>query len=337
LGDNDLQNIIEHPRIIVRYSKVSNMLHKRRSDGGEPPRKRHYSENGSAKRDNDVHYSSPKSLPELPHITSQYDPQVFTHMSALGPVDSGSDSQSYERLEFLGDAYIELFASRLIWKKFPTLPAGKMSQLRESLVKNGALGELTCMYGFDARFRGTQDLRHHPTKWAKVKADMFEAYVAAVVLSDPDKGAETAEKWLVELWTPRLGLAPEKRVPDMLSKVQLSGKIGGKGVVISYVEEKPTAFEKGDQVYFIGAYLTGWGWDNQHLGSGKGTSKGHAGNDAAANALMRTALIDEIVAVKKAALLARDAKIAKEEAREIKEEAMEVKEESKVVKEEATG
>lgn len=312
------------------------MTNKRQSGGWEPPRKRHQSENGTTKRSNDIHYSSSKPLPELPHISAQYDPQVFTQMSGLGSVDSGSDSKSYERLEFLGDAYIELFASRLIWQKFPTLPAGKMSQLRETLVKNEALGELTCMYGFDARFRGAPDLRYHPTKWAKVKADMFEAYVAAIVLSDPGNGAEIAEKWLVELWTPRLGLAPEKRVPDMTSKVKLSGKIGGKGVTITYVEEKPTAFEKGDQIYFVGAYMTGWGWDNQHLGSGKGTSKGHAGNDAAANALSRTALIDEIVAVKKAALLERDAKKIKEEANAATEEARTIKEEANGITEDTT-
>jgi ribonuclease-3 len=289
------------------------MAQKRHSNGWEQPRKRHHSENGNAERGSTVHFSSSSTPPELPRINAQYEPQVFTHMSALGPVDSGTDSKSYERLEFLGDAYIELFASRLIWQKFPTLPAGKMSQLRESLVKNEALAELTCMYGFDAKYRGSPDLRHSPLKWVKVKGDMFEAYVAAIVLSDPDKGAETAEKWLAELWKPRLGLAPEKRVPDMQSKVQLSGKIGGKEVKINYVEEKAPVYEKGDQVYFMGAYMTGWGWDNQHLGSGKGTSKGAAGNDAAAKALLRTTLIDDIVAAKKAALLEKDAKATGED------------------------
>lgn len=289
------------------------MAQKRHSNGWEPPRKRHHTENGNAQRGSTANSSSSITTPELPQINAQFESQVFTHMSALGPVDSGTDSKSYERLEFLGDAYIELFASRLIWQKFPTLPAGKMSQLRESLVKNEALAELTCMYGFDAKYRGSPDLRYSPLKWVKVKGDMFEAYVAAIVLSDPEKGAETAEKWLVELWTPRLGLAPEKRVPDMQSKVQLSGKIGGKEVKISYVEEKAAVYEKGDQVYFMGAYMTGWGWDNQHLGSGKGTSKGAAGNDAAANALLRTTLIDDIVAAKKAALLEKDAKATRED------------------------
>ena len=46
---------------------------------------------------------------------------------------------TYERLEFLGDAYLELFASRLIFHHFPTLAAGQQSQVRELLVKNAAI------------------------------------------------------------------------------------------------------------------------------------------------------------------------------------------------------
>ena len=278
------------------------MAQKRPASDWETSRKRHQSENSHRKHGNGTDFSQSIAHPELPKIGAEYESQVFTHMSALGAEDSGQANKSYEQLEFLGDAYIELFASRLIMKKFPSLPAGKMSQLRESLVKNETLAELTCMYGFDTKFRGSSDVRHNPSKWTKVKGDIFEAYVAAVILSNPDKGAELAEEWLVELWTPRLALGKDKQVPDMRSKVQLAGKIGGKRVKINYVEEREPAFERGDQVFFMGAYLTGWGWDNQHLGSGKGTSKAAAGNDAAAKALHNTALMDEIVAAKKASL-----------------------------------
>lgn len=289
------------------------MAQKRQSNGWEPPRKRLHSENCQAKYSNNTSYHESAPLPELPFIAPQYDPQVFTHLSGLTPAENRTDNKSYERLEFLGDAYVELFASRLIWQKFPSLPAGKMSQLRESLVKNETLAELTCLYGFDAKFRGASVLRHNPTKWVKVKGDIFEAYIAAVVLSDPEKGVEKAETWLVDLWTPRLKLAEEKAVPNMQSKVQLAAKIGGKEVRIDYVDEKAPMHEKGDQVFFLGAYLTGWGWDNQHLGSGKGTSKNAAGNDAAARALLNTTLIDEIVAMKKRTLSDREVNATRED------------------------
>ena len=286
------------------------MAQKRHSNGWEPPSKRHHSENGLPAQSNDFRRTG--SMPELPRITIQYESQVFTHQSALTPVDSGSHDKSYERLEFLGDAYLELFASRLIWQKYPSLPAGKMSQLRESLVKNETLAKISSSYDFDMKLRRSGDQLNEKA-WNKIRADMFEAYVAAVVLSDPVNGSVTAESWMAELWTPMLIIPSEKKVPDMQSKVQLSGKIGGRKVKIDYVEERTPVLEKGDQVFFIGAYLTGWGWDNQHLGSGKGTSKGAAGNDAAARALQNTTLIEEIVAVKKAALGDRQTAETKED------------------------
>jgi ribonuclease III len=286
------------------------MSQKRQSTCWEPPTKRHHLENGVSRPRKKEHHQ-PISTPELPPIAAQYESPVFTHQSALRPPDNNNDSKSYERLEFLGDAYIEVFASRLIWQKFPLLPVGKMSQLRENLVKNETLAQLSSLYGLDKKLRAPSSLELGPKGWTKVKGDMFEAYVAAVVLSDPVNGFEMAEKWLVELWGPFL--SEEQSVPDMQAKVQLSGKIGGKGVKIDYVDDKAPVFLKGNQVYSMGVYLTGWGWDNQHLGSGKGTSKNAAGNDAAARALQNVTLLDEIVTAKKAALASRRASEQKED------------------------
>ena len=281
------------------------MAQKRRSNGWEPPSKRHHSEDDLSRQSNNTKNHQVDPLPELPHLSAQYEDQVFTHQGALPSTDNGNHNKSYERLEFLGDAYIELFASRLIWKKYPSLRAGKMSQLRESLVKNETLAKFYTSYGFDARFRGSSELRHNEKIWTKVRGDVFEAYVAAIVLSDPLNGFEIAEKWLVALWEPLLTLSHDKKVPDMQAKVQLAGKIGGKGVKIDYVDERPPLYEKGDQVWFQGVYLTGWGWDNQHLGSGRGTSRLMAGNSAAAKALLNTTLIDEILVARKASLACR--------------------------------
>ena len=46
-------------------------------------------------------------------------------------------------------------------------------------------------------------------------------------------------------------------------------------------------------------YLTGWGWDKKHLGSGEGRNKAIAGDEAARQALLNVPLIDEISATKR--------------------------------------
>ena len=91
--------------------------------------------------------STTDSLPELPPIPSDIAKVVFTHPEALHGPNLGKIDASYDRLEFLGDAYIELMASRLVLKRFPHMPAGRLSQQREMLVKNDTLAEYAEHYG----------------------------------------------------------------------------------------------------------------------------------------------------------------------------------------------
>ena len=65
----------------------------------------------------------------------QYDiyVQAFSHSSFIN--DFKLDKLSHnERLEFLGDAVLELTVSQFLFKKFPLLPEGKLTKLRASIV-----------------------------------------------------------------------------------------------------------------------------------------------------------------------------------------------------------
>ena len=246
------------------------------------------------------HKPSESDLPRPPPITRELEAVAFTHQSVIGGQQHDQGTLSYERLEFLGDAYIELFASRFIWEQFKDLPAGRLSQIRELLVKNETLGEFTEKYGFDSRINCTIDLsRTQPKVWTKIKGDVFEAYVAAIVLSDPENGARAAENWLTDLWRPKLKTV-ESESPNLRAKEELNKLVGGRGAKITYEEEKPMLrLNGGRQLYFMGAYLQGWGWTKRHLGSGQGSSKTEAGNYAASKALGNEAMIGEITAKRK--------------------------------------
>jgi ribonuclease III len=232
---------------------------------------------------------APKNLPALPPISAAMWKTVFTHQSAVPNKESMTQLASYERLEFLGDAYIEVMATRLIWSRFKNLPAGRLSQLRELLVKNQTLGEIASKYGLDTQIKTTTDVRSNPKQWAKVKGDLIEAYVAAIVLPDEEMGGAgfaAAEKWLHQLWVPKFEGVLEEKVPDVNAKDALSRKVVSRGVRLEYLEERPMEQLKGgQQTYFIGAFLTGWGYKRQHLGSGKALNKTGAGNLAADDAL----------------------------------------------------
>ncbi|GAM86757.1 hypothetical protein ANO11243_047760 [Dothideomycetidae sp. 11243] len=163
----------------------------------------------------------PFILPELPAILpGQYSDVWYVHRSVSDVVSSNASRElNYERLEFLGDSYLSIFASTLIFSRFPHLLPGQQSTLRQALVCNDTLMRFSRAYGFDkiVQVTGTDltgfgleaALRNHtPLKGNKglnkILADVFEAYVAAAILSDAERGFRKVEKWLTELWTPIL-------------------------------------------------------------------------------------------------------------------------------------
>ncbi|KAI1610186.1 ribonuclease III [Exophiala viscosa] len=251
--------------------------------------------------DKDIN-SSDQSIPPLPAISPRYEDVVFTHPSV-----NTQPGASYDRLEFLGDAYLELIASQLIYAKFPDLGAGRMSQIREDLVKNETLANYVVLYGLDKRLSQWERLqRESKHAWLKIKGDLLESYVAAIILSNPTDGMAIIKKWLGELWGPKLDAQSVQPQVSSKSKEDLAKKISGKGVKIKYVDERDPVvhYGKGKETYYIAAYLNGWGWENRYLGSGEGLSRIAAGQAAAAAALSNRSLIDEIVA-KRAETLAQ--------------------------------
>ena len=64
--------------------------------------------------------------------------QAFTHSSFVNEQKINKKGD-YERLEFLGDAVLEMISSAFLFKKFPEKKEGEMSKLRSNLVCEGAL------------------------------------------------------------------------------------------------------------------------------------------------------------------------------------------------------
>ena len=248
----------------------------------------------------------PSTLPPLPAIVDKdLESVAFTHPGSLSCDTASKVNLSYDRLEFLGDAYIELMATRVIFPRFPRLTAGKLSQQRELLVKNETLAEYALAYRFDekAKLPRTHNTPGKDRKlWQKALGDIFEAYVAAVIISDPEQGFQIAETWLAALWESKLGSQKREdtETADPKAKVHLATKVMGRSIKLNYRDEAPPVEirQEGKLIFQVGVFLTGWGWKDQHLGSGKGLSKQEAGQMAAANALMNP-LTAQVASVKR--------------------------------------
>ncbi|RII10716.1 hypothetical protein CUC08_Gglean006713 [Alternaria sp. MG1] len=236
-----------------------------------------------------------QDLPPLPPINEPHlHEAVFTHRSAIfDPSIPGSTlgedlSLDYERLELLGDAYIELIASRALYNRFPHVDVPELCMWRERLVENVTLGKFSNAYGFPDRLKHRAVWDKNSKQYQKVVADIVEAYVAAVVLSDPENGFEAAEAWLTELWAPQLLGFREKIIENPQARDELNKLVLGKSVKLLTKEERPMTYDSNSvQCYHIGIYLTGWGYKDEWLGSGDGQNKVQAGVAAAADALKR--------------------------------------------------
>ncbi|ORY17616.1 ribonuclease III domain-containing protein [Clohesyomyces aquaticus] len=294
-GDSGDPDILHHARELRRR------LSAREKDLGSSPAKQKLEEKypGKAKYVPLPSYiakkiSAAKDLPPLPPITEPWLKEaVFTHKSASEA--SLGEKVNYERLEFLGDAYIEIIATRIICDHFAHLETGQQALLRESIVKNETLAQLSNAYGFGDRITHVGHMLQQEKGWAKILADVFEAYVAAIMLSDPDTGFWTAEKWLSDLWAPRLLAYKEKPLEDPMAREEMRRLLGGKGILLDYrMERNMEQGPNGVQNFFMGVYLTGWGYEDEWLGSGEGQSKSQACIQAAMDALAnRRHIIDD--------------------------------------------
>lgn len=264
-----------------------------------------------------------KDLPPLPPITEPHlEEAVFTHVSVhTHSRVKGSDNSNditYERLEFLGDAYIELIATRLIYSRLPHIDVPQQAHLREQLVRNETLGQFSMAYSLPDRLKHGAHMQETKA-WNKVVADVFEAYVAGVVLSDSENGFETAEKWLTKLWAPQMLDFEPKVIENPLAKEDIARLIQGRDVSLDYREQRDMIYDNGVQKYYVGVYLTGWGYENELLGSGEGRSKAQASVYAAMNAIKENNLAMRTATEKKQEMVQQRQALKEAKTREIEE------------------
>jgi ribonuclease-3 len=110
--------------------------------------------------------------------------------------------ESNERLEFLGDAVLELIVSFLIFRKLPDYPEGVLTNIRSCLVRTSTLAEIARKFNLGSFLllsRGERELGG--TENSTLLANCLEAVIGAIFL---DQGIKKVEKFLLEILEPKL-------------------------------------------------------------------------------------------------------------------------------------
>ncbi len=125
--------------------------------------------------------------------------QALTHRSAPGP--------NNERLEFLGDAVLQLVASELVFEKTPNASEGQLSRLRSTLVKDTTLAEIAADLGVgEFLILGSGEKKSGGHRRSSILADALEAIFGAIYL---DAGLEGARQVIHNAYGERLHDLPE--------------------------------------------------------------------------------------------------------------------------------
>jgi len=108
---------------------------------------------------------------------------AFVHRSYLN--ESREFENSNERLEYLGDAVLELATSKYLYETYPDFQEGMLTNMRAALVRTESLGETALNLGFDKLLlmsKGEEATGGRQNR--SILADTFEAFLGALYLDN---------------------------------------------------------------------------------------------------------------------------------------------------------
>jgi ribonuclease-3 len=202
--------------------------------------------------------------------------QAFIHRSYINE-NTGSKLSHNERLEFLGDAVLELIITEYLYAKYPDNDEGDLTAFRSALVNAVIVGEVALSLGMnDYLLLSKGEAKDVGKARSYILANTYEAYVGAVYL---DRGYEIAKDFIAKTLFGKIDTIVAKKLwRDAKSLVQEKSQ--------EYLNVTPSykvlneAGPDHDKHFTIGIYF-----GNDLVAEGKGKSKQEAEQSAAQKAL----------------------------------------------------
>ena len=181
-----------------------------------------------------------------------------------------------ERLEFLGDAVLQLLISEYLYKKYPKKPEGDLSKLRAMIVREESLAGFARDCQFDEFIKlgkGEEKSggRHRDT----ILGDAFEAFLGALLL---DKDVATVKNFIYTVMIPKVETGDFEMITDYKTHLQELLQVNG-DVDICYQVTSETG-PAHDKIFEVEVLVEG-----TSIGKGQGRSKKSAEQEAAKNAV----------------------------------------------------
>ncbi len=201
--------------------------------------------------------------------------QALTH-SSFATEQKINKLENYERLEFLGDAVLELVSSEFLFHENKDMPEGQLTKLRASMVCEPSLAYCAKDIGLGKYILlGRGEEATGGRNRDSIISDVMEAVIGAVFL---DGGIEYAKKFIFQFILSDL----ENKILFMDSKTLLQEEVQKDNTAqLRYELVKETGPDH-DKQFQVEAYL-----DNKVIGTGVGKTKKAAEQQAAYEALIK--------------------------------------------------
>ncbi|MFV8401043.1 ribonuclease III [Mycoplasma sp. 005V] len=193
---------------------------------------------------------------------------------------------NYERLEFLGDAVLQLLSSSFMYKAYPNLTQGHLTRLRSQAVGTEYLSYLAREIGLVNFMKtGPGKMRDTVIQSAKVQADLFESMVGAIYI---DQGLKKAADFVYRYLKDRIIDLHDNNNKDPKGQLQeYFQSLTKESITYNTVQIAP--FDAQNHPSFQAQAIH----DGQIYGVGLGTNKKEAETNAAIDALKK--LKDEVI------------------------------------------
>ncbi|ASP27963.1 ribonuclease III [Spiroplasma corruscae] len=189
-------------------------------------------------------------------------------------------SRNYQRLEFLGDAIIQLKVSEYLFNKFDKANEGVLTKTRSAVVREESLAIISRSIGLGKLIRlGIGELDSEGYNKDSILSDVYESITAAIYL---DSDSESLNNWLSNTLFKEINLNNFlEEVSDYKSELQelIQLEMRNELVYKLFSQQK----DNNNQIVFTAHVMI----DNMLYGVGKGTSKKRAEQLAAKDALSK--------------------------------------------------
>ncbi len=203
---------------------------------------------------------------------------AFKHSSYVNEEHLKDD---YERLEYLGDAVLELVISDYLYNHF-SLKEGKLTKMRANYVCENACFTYASSLDFSNYIKVSNGEEKEGGRFKRViLADIFEAFMGALYL---DLGFDIVKRVILSIIVPYIEGSGTTFLNDYKSKLQEYVQTEQRSVHYELVKEEGPAHKKEFTMNVI--------VDDIVYGTGVGSSKKDAEQEAAKNALSKLATLD---------------------------------------------